>query len=110
MRRSNAQLAVAIGLALATLTSVSALAQGRIDARRLSCGQARDIVGQYGAVVFTTGRHTYDRYVASERFCPIGHIIQRAWVPTSDAQSCPVGYRCVLDPWDDDERWLRIPR
>ncbi|WEX11416.1 hypothetical protein [Chelativorans sp. AA-79] len=95
----------AAAFALLAFTAGPALAQGRIDARRLSCGEARAIVAQNGAVVFTTGRYTYDRYVAGERFCPIGHIVEDAWIPTTDTESCNVGYKCVLKPWDDEPRW-----
>ena len=97
--------------ALLALSTTLAAAQGRVDARNLSCGEARSLVKQNGAVVLTTGRFTYDRYVAGERFCPVGHVADDAWISTRDTQSCRVGYRCILNPWDDDEDTiLRIPR
>ena len=100
-------------LALLGLSASLATAQGRVDARNLSCGEARALLQQNGAIVFTTGRFTYDRYVAGERFCPVGHVADSAWIPTRDTQSCRIGYRCILNPWDDDEDdgiILRVPR
>lgn len=52
-----------------------------------------------------TGRHTYDRYVANERFCQPFQMAERATVPTRDAAACTIGYRCVLDTRREDRRW-----
>lgn len=78
-------------------------AQRRPDARVLSCDQARSLVRQNGAVVMTTGRYTYDRYVADDRFCHFGEITEPAWIGTADTPSCRVGYRCINDPGPEDD-------
>lgn len=96
---------IATGLGLIMLSPMTAGAQGRPDARSMTCAQARSLVLQRGAVVLTTGQHTYDRYVANERFCPLGYMTRRADVQTRDAQSCVVGYTCVLDTRREDRRW-----
>lgn len=86
--------------------AVPALAQsGRTDSRALSCAQARATVAANGSIVLGTGRHTYDRYVANERFCPPHQMAKRATVPTRDSSACLVGYRCVLDTEREDRRW-----
>ncbi|WP_246225860.1 hypothetical protein [Chelativorans xinjiangense] len=102
---------VAAGLGLIVIFGLTAAAgaQGRPDARALTCGQARTLIQQRGAAVLTTGRYTYDRFVASERYCAIGFIAKRAYVQTRDAQSCTIGYTCVIDT-DDDDRWWRLRR
>lgn len=100
---------VTSGMALLLLAG-GAIAQGRPDARVLSCGEARALVRQSGAVVFTTGRYTYDRYVANERFCAFSETIKHAWVPTRDTPSCLVGYVCVQKSPRDDFLWWRFRR
>lgn len=100
MRRSNGLMA-ATTTGLAVLAALSAAAQGRPDVRELACGQARSLIKDSGAVVLTTGRYTFDRYVSNGHYCASGYITRRAYVQTRDAQSCFIGYRCVLDSRDD---------
>ncbi len=100
----------ALGLGLLVLSPLFAQAQGRPDVRNMSCGEARSLVRQQGAAVLTTGRHTYDRFVSSERFCPIGYITRRAYVDTRDAAGCAIGYTCEVDTRDRNDWWLRLRR
>jgi len=79
---------------LIVLLSFADIAYARPDVRTMSCAQARGLVMQNGAVVLTTGRHTYDRYVAGQRFCYPPDVIQRAWVATGDVSRCNIGYTC----------------
>jgi hypothetical protein len=111
MRRTTGKVAaVMAGLAIMVLSVDAAWAQGRPDVRAMTCADARALVWQKGAAVLTTGRHTYDRYVVSERFCPLGHMTRRAWVQTRDMQSCSIGYICVLNTEREDRRWWLRPR
>lgn len=90
-----------VGAAALAMMTLSAAAQGRPDARAMSCGQVHALIDQYGAVVLTTGQYTYDRYVASRRFCLPAERPELASVPTRDTPNCPV-YRCDhFDPEDD---------
>jgi hypothetical protein len=66
----------------------------------MTCAQAIGLVASQGAVVLTTGPHTYDRFVANGGFCLPGEAPLRAFVPTSDASKCPVGYLCREPFWD----------
>lgn len=70
-------------------------AQGRPDSRRMTCDQAYNLVQRHGAVVISTGRYTFERVVASSRWCQFEEITQRFYVPTRDDHRCRVGYRCV---------------
>ena len=79
---------------LIVLLSLTDVAWARPDVRTMSCAQARALVVQYGAVVMTNGRYTYDRYVAGQAYCFPPDVIQRAWVATSDTRQCLIGYTC----------------
>jgi hypothetical protein len=98
-----------VRLALSVLLSLAAgtsLAQ-RPSTQAMSCGQARSLVASQGAVVMSTGAHTYDRFVAAPNFCMLGEYAYYAYAPTSDARSCRLGFVCkpgrpLFDDYDDD--------
>ena len=76
------------------LSFMADIAIARPDVRKLSCAQAQALVQRSGAVVVTTGQHTYERYVSDQRFCDIPFIIGRAWTATADTKQCQIGYIC----------------
>lgn len=84
------------------LATGSAMAQNRIDSRQLDCQSIQSLIAQRGAVVLTTGQHTYDRYVADRRFCFRPDVPQLTTIRTANAEQCPV-YRCgqPLGPFSD---------
>lgn len=92
--------AVVLATAL-TCLAAAAHAQGRPDTRTMNCAEVQDLIAERGAVVMSTGRHTYDRYVTDRFQCLMsGEVAVRAHVPARDAQSCPV-WRCeMVDPQD----------
>ncbi|MFC6489081.1 hypothetical protein [Nitratireductor sp. GCM10026969] len=99
---------VACLLVAVLAAAAPAEAQGRPDIRSMSCQQAQSLVQENGAVVLTTGRHTYDRYVAGQQFCFPGYVTRRAHVGTNDSAMCLIGYTCVPDTdWHDDRWWQR---
>ena len=77
------------------MLSGTVLAQRRPDSRNMTCDQAKDLVRSNGAVVMTTGRHTFERVVASRRWCQMDEITERYYVPTRDQKRCRVGNKCV---------------
>jgi hypothetical protein len=77
----------------------AALAQ-RPDTRQMSCGEVRNLIGDAGGIVLTTGRHTYDRYVASGFYCDRPYVSVPAYVDTREGQ-CPV-LRCGNPIFDRD--------
>lgn len=79
---------------LIVLLSFTDIAFARPDVRTMSCAQARALVRQYGAVVMTTGPHTYRRYVAGQGYCYIPYVIQLAWIATADTSQCNIGFTC----------------
>jgi hypothetical protein len=90
---------------LASLLSSAAWAE-RPNTLGMSCAQAQSVVASRGAIVMNTGRHTFERLVASPGYCEFGEYALTAWVPTRDARSCRVGYRCDTVPplWVDPDR------
>ena len=89
-------------IAALLLASLSA-AEARQSTLSMSCGQAVAVVRSQGAVVLSTGRHTYDRFVASARFCMPNEYADTAWAPTRDGR-CQLGYVCKAGPppWLED--------
>lgn len=86
--------------AAALVVSAMGAAQARPDTRSMPCANARTLVQQNGAVVLSTGTHTYDRFVRSQSFCTYNEVATMTWVPTSDDRKCPVGYTCKQDNYD----------
>lgn len=83
------------------LAAQAAMAQSRPSTPQMSCAASQRLVQQRGAVVLGTGGYTYDRFVRDYSFCEHGEYAEPAWVPSKDAPSCFVGYRCKVDiPWD----------
>jgi hypothetical protein len=70
-------------------------AEARESTLALTCANAAALVASRGAIVLTTGEHTYDRFVVHNGFCSLGEVAQRAYAPTLDAPRCPIGYTCV---------------
>ena len=60
----------------------------------MSCGQARALVASQGAVVMSTGTHTYDRFVATPGFCMLGEYAYAGNAPTEDVRRCRIGFVC----------------
>jgi hypothetical protein len=80
------------GLAIAGVTAAGAQS-GRPNSTAMTCGQVQSLINQRGAVVLSTGRHTFDRYVANRNFCQHGEFLKREYVPTRDTPRCYV-QRC----------------
>jgi hypothetical protein len=92
-RRSLARLILAAGAVSASMTPGEALA-ARADTRTMTCQQAQDFVRRSGAVVMTTGQHTYDRIVSNRGYCEPDEITWLKIAPTKDNPKCRVGYYC----------------
>lgn len=81
----------AAALAFLALTP---LAQARPDLRQMSCKEAQQTLIRNGAVVFTTGRNTYDRFVTSRAYCDSWEDAVPAYQQTRDNAQCQVGFQC----------------
>lgn len=79
---------------VAALLAFAAQASARPDTRAMTCAQAQSLVKRSGAVVLTTGEHTYNRFVSSDYYCGYAEVAKLTWVPTRDESQCPVGYTC----------------
>ncbi|RWA60619.1 hypothetical protein [Mesorhizobium sp.] len=96
--------------ALMTLVAAEAQAISRYDPTRMSCDRVQGTIARQGAVILryqstrVPGLPLYDRYVRDERFCDLGEVRKRAYVPSADAKSCPV---FVCKRPDFDRRFRR---
>ena len=80
MRRFLLSLALSLVAGTATAQRPSTLG--------MSCAQAQALVAQSGAIVLSTGQHTYDRFVAHRGQCLPGEFYDREWVPAADTPQC----------------------
>jgi hypothetical protein len=93
------------------LLAVEAQAISRYDPTRMGCDEVRARVAREGAVIlrYRSPRNPnltlFDRYVSSDRMCQSHERAVRAYVPSADAQSCPV-LRC--EPRMFDRRGRRM--
>ncbi len=81
--------------ASALILSTSLAHAQRPNTTVMTCNQAVNLVNSQGAIVLSTGRFTYDRFVSGFGFCFQGQYLKRAYVPTLDNQRCRIGYICT---------------
>jgi hypothetical protein len=79
-------------LALFSLLSAS-VADARESTLAMTCAQANALVAQRGAVVLSTGRYTYNRFVARRGSCNLGEYGVSGWAPARDGR-CRIGFVC----------------
>jgi hypothetical protein len=60
----------------------------------LPCSEAQSLVRTEGAVVLSTGPHTYDRFVSEDIYCEPDAFASPAFEPTLDNRQCMIGYYC----------------
>lgn len=99
MRGLASRAAVTAAIAL-TMTSA---ALARPDTRSMTCERVQSTIQSAGAIVMTTGRHTYQRFVRSGSYCLHPDVAWRASVQARDTNHCPV-LNCVPrnQVWPDD--------
>jgi hypothetical protein len=97
-RKTSKFLTIACLSAAFTLTAIqSSDAQSRrVDSRSRTCAQVQSLIDQHGAVLLSTGVHTFDRYVSNRNQCQHGEVLLREYVPTKDTGRCRV-QRCAED-------------
>jgi hypothetical protein len=79
--------------AAGVLLAATSLADARPDTRAMTCEQIHALIQSRYAVVFTTGKNTYDRYVRQfGNECDWPQVPMSAYVDTRDGR-CPL-YRC----------------
>lgn len=60
----------------------------------LTCLQVSSLVQEKGAIVLSTGRFTYNRFVSSGAYCSFGEFASSATAPTKDQPNCRLGFTC----------------
>ena len=98
----HGKIAATAALLLAAATAAQA---ARPDTRTMTCDQVQRLLDQRGAVVLTTGTHTYDRYIGWGGQCYRPEEPAMTTVRAKDTRNCPV-YKCEL-PADDLFRFRR---
>ena len=83
---------------VAMLVSTSTAAFARPSTLAMTCSQAQSMVASQGAVVMSTGAHTYNRFVANPGFCEFNEWANWTTAPTKDQRACGVGYTCTSTP------------
>lgn len=84
-----------------TFMAASTIAEARKNTLDYTCHQARAIVQDHGSILMSTGRYTFDRFVANRSYCPMGDYVKRAKAPTRDRRYCNIGFVCTMDnPYD----------
>jgi hypothetical protein len=84
-----------VSSALVALLLGTSLAAARPSTLSMSCAIAAATVARAGAIVLSTGEHTYDRFVAHNGFCLPGQKAKPTFVPTADSDACAIGYTCI---------------
>ena len=77
---------------------VATAASARPSTLSMTCRQAQSLLASKGAVVMTTGAHTYDRFVTQQTYCMTAEWGYAATAPTKDRPSCQLGYTCSTEP------------
>ncbi|MHA7884111.1 hypothetical protein [Nitratireductor rhodophyticola] len=83
----------------AIVISSPAEAISRYTSTAMSCAEVQARIASEGAAIMRYQSRNnpslprYDRYVANEQLCPVGHIGARDTIPTADRAHCPV-LRC----------------
>lgn len=90
------------GITALAIAATASASFARPDARQMSCGQTQSLVERSGAVVITTGQHTYDRFVAHDGYCYHPEVREITYIRTRDTDQCPI-YHCEqpVFPFDD---------
>ncbi|MEO1103460.1 MAG: hypothetical protein AAFW98_06980, partial [Pseudomonadota bacterium] len=69
-------------------------AEARPDVRKMTCAEANAIVAEQGAVVMTTGQHTYRRFVSNRAYCEFDQVRRTYIVTTRDNPRCRLNGIC----------------
>lgn len=80
------------------LFAATAAEAARPSTLGMTCNQAQRYLASRGAVVMSTGEHTYNRFVVSGGYCEVAEWAESATAPTKDARNCPLGYTCTSTP------------
>jgi hypothetical protein len=91
-----------LSVVVVTLATFS-IAGARPNTTTMSCDQAAATVARAGAIVLSTGAHTYERFVASIQFCMRRELTEPGIAPTLDSRRCQVGYVCRRPDWLDND-------
>ena len=90
--------------ALAITLTATSLASARPNTTAMTCAEAAATVSRAGAITLSTGKNTYERYVASISQCLPRQTTQAGIAPTRDNPRCQVGLLCRRPDWFNDNK------
>ena len=85
--------------ALAVTLTATSIAAARPNTTTMTCAQAAATVSRAGAITLSTGKNTYERYVASISHCMPRQTTEAGIAPTRDNPRCQVGLLCRRPDW-----------
>ena len=90
------------GIATLAILATASASFARPDARTMTCQQTQSLIDREGAITISTGRHTYERFVAYDGYCYHPEVRRITYIRTRDTDECPV-YHCErpILPFDD---------
>jgi hypothetical protein len=92
----------AAGITTLAILATASASFARPDARTMTCQQTQSLIDRQGAITISTGRHTYERFVAYDGYCYHPEVRRITYIKTRDTNECPV-YHCErpILPFDD---------
>lgn len=91
--------AMALAAGLFTGAMIDTADAARLDVRRLTCDQVRNLVYSRGAIVMTLTNTTYEKIVRNRHFCDPGQGVKPKYSRTIDYLQCNIGKVCTDDPF-----------
>ena len=91
-----------LGLFLALATTG---AEARPDTRQMTCGEVNAAIQDAGSLVMTTGRNTYQRFVANRNWCDPWELTKPQYAPSADQARCVVRAVCWEPPWTNSDNF-----
>jgi hypothetical protein len=79
-----------IGIAALAIAATASASLARPDARTMTCHQTQALIEQRGAITISTGRHTYERFIAYDGYCYHPEVRHITYISTKDTDQCPV--------------------
>jgi hypothetical protein len=83
-------------IAASVATGAQAMSPKKVDSAKHTTAELQRIIKQQGSVILSTGPGLFDLYVANSGQCGQGKFARAAYVPTANASSAFVGYRCII--------------
>jgi len=82
-------------LIIALMGSQVSFGTTRVDLQSLTTNEATQLLKDRGAVIFNTGKYTFERVVRNRSYCELDEVTRFFRGQTADENSAIVGRLCV---------------